>query len=455
MLVALSALLPVVAVAAAVNAGTLLPLIAVPIAVLPGLVFAGYVLRVAEAGSRSEPAVPSFVDWSGMARGGLGLLVLTGWYLLPLVVVVVAGLAAVTGFSGDPGTLPDSPAGVSISVLATLGLGALYVVVLAYVWPAALATYAVTGRLRSALNPLRVGGVALSGRYLVGWVAGALLLAVPGTIAAALSSVLIGLPFLFYLLAVVASLVGRASGRQLDAGIAEELSPDHDGIPDSEPEAAVQTGRDLDVGADDPPDGGDAEPASAHGQTSTATGTATAGDAADPTAADSPTGTPGADADDGADEHADGVTTVADRADPTSEAAVGAGDASEPATAANGATGEATTGDTDPRDAAGAGADTGSDEEPETLDGYEVADEQDGETRLSDPSTALSSFEVGDDTEEASGGDDTEESAGAGRGSGGDLGSTPLRADDDETSDGADGGSGGDGFEWGRVDGES
>jgi uncharacterized membrane protein YccF (DUF307 family) len=387
-LIALSLLFPGVVVVIALQE-TPLALAALPVTVFPALVFAGYALRVAAAGAREDPAVPSFVDWGGLIRGGVGSTVVTGWYLLPLVVVGVAWVATVVGFSTDVGTLPRSELAQSASTLATLGFGGVYLLVFAYLWPAAMATYGVSGRLRSALDPRTVVRVGVSRRYLVGWLAAGLVTVFVGVPTAALSLVLLGLPLLFYVLAATSSLVGRASGRQLRAGLSEAVRPDHDTIPDPEPEATVQAGRS--VGAD-ATGLADADPA-------TAVGT---GDRPDP----------GADATGAAPERSTSAAAngeaAADRGTP----------AEQPATATGGATG--------PGAAAGNG-----DDGPETLDGYELADGEAGGDRLVDPDDALAAFDPSDAADDADADD---------------LGSTPLASDDGDDGDDDEG------FQWGRVD---
>lgn len=483
LLVALSVLFPAVTVAAAVQVNPI-ALVALPVALLPALVFAGYELRVAAAGASEERAVPSFVDWGGLARGGVGVVVLTIWYLLPLVAVVAAGLAALTGFLGDAGTIPRSPAGASASVLATAGLGALYVAVFAYGWPAAMATYAVTGRLRSAMNPTRVGGVALSVRYPIGWLAGALVLAVPGVIALGLSSVLIGLPLLFYVLAAVASLFGRASGRQLGAGLAEEIRPDHETIPEPEPEATVQTGRPLDAtrtgvdtdaasddgGVDDGADDGTGEgqPSGTDADTDAETGPDVAPDAEPQIGGDSPaTAGTSPEAEPGTAAGADATTVTGAAASDSGEGGEPAAGESDVATGADGAASGATAGEHPGLDFGSDGSVDGesssTEDGPSTLDGYALADEAAVSDRIRDPAAALSSFTVDDeadepDGEEADEPDDTGEVANGNAGDAGnaddsgdaDLGGTPLRGVDDADADEDD--DEGDGFEWGRVD---
>lgn len=445
LLVALSVLFPAVTVAAAVQVNPI-ALVALPVALLPALVFAGYELRVAAAGASEERAVPSFVDWGGLARGGVGVVVLTLWYLLPLVAVVAAGLAALTGFLGDAGTIPRSPAGASASVLATAGLGALYVAVFAYGWPAAMATYAVTGRLRSAMNPRRVGGVALSVRYPIGWLAGALVLAVPGVIALALSSVLIGLPLLFYVLAAVASLFGRASGRQLGAGLAEEIRPDHETIPEPEPEATVQTGRPLDAvqtgadtdaasddrGVDDGADDetGEEQPSGTDTDTDAETGPDVAPDAEPGTGGDSPaTAGTSPEAEPGTAAGADATTVTGAAASDPGEGGEPAAGESDVATGADGAASGATAGEHPGLDFGSDGSVDG--ESSSTEDGIDFGSAPSSESSVPDDSA--------DGTEEVSGPstpDDDGVSASGVEASNGEPGDAEADADGPSTLDG-------------------
>jgi len=182
----------------------------VPLALLLPLVLLGYELRVLRAGVRGERGTPSFVDWSGLVRGGVGSLAVTLGYLIPAVVLAAGAYALSVGFGDAAGTVPRSALGRDATAYGGAGLLGLYGLLLLPLRPAALSVYAATGRFRSAFALRRVLGVVTSGRFLVGWALGSLV-------------VLLGVvvfPLAFYARVVAHSLYGHAAGPSLDAGSA-------------------------------------------------------------------------------------------------------------------------------------------------------------------------------------------------------------------------------------------
>jgi hypothetical protein len=230
------------------------PALFAPLVVVPGLVLLGYEVRVVRAGVEGARATPSFVDWSGLLRGGLASAALAVGYLLPGLVVAAGAVGA--GVAVDAGVLTRVPWSVPAGgVVAVLAVGANALAAF-YLRPAGLAVYAATGSLAAAFSPGAVLGVAASGRYVLGWALATGGLAV-GTVAASpLAAVLVGFPLVFYVRAVAHSVYGRAAADAV--GPAPETGVEG-GPPAAatEPPAAVQTGRDvpLDAGSGGPVDG--------------------------------------------------------------------------------------------------------------------------------------------------------------------------------------------------------
>jgi hypothetical protein len=227
-----------------------------PVAVLLPLVLLGYELRVLRAGVRGERGAPSFVNWSGLVRGGVASLAVTLGYLAPAGVVAGVALALWVGFHDAAGVVPRSTLGREAARYGGTALLAGYGLLLLPLRPAALSVYVATGRLRSAFALRRVLGVLTTGRFLLGWALGSLV-------------VLLGVivfPFAFYARVVAHSLYGRAAAPTLDAGLAGGVAPDADRVLEPGADPGVQTGGDL-PGDGDAPGSTLADPASLAGAT--------------------------------------------------------------------------------------------------------------------------------------------------------------------------------------------
>lgn len=193
---------------------TLLALALAPLAVLFLLVLLGYELRVVGAGVRGERGTPSFVDWSGLVRGGVASLAVTLGYLLPAVVLAGGAYALSVGLGDGAMELPRSTLASTVAGYGGAGLLGLYGLLLLPLRSAALSVYAATGRLRSAFAVRRVLGVVATSRFLLGWALGSLV-------------VLVGLvvfPLAFYARVTAHSLYGRAAAPRLDAR-SDDASP--------------------------------------------------------------------------------------------------------------------------------------------------------------------------------------------------------------------------------------
>ncbi|MBP1923309.1 hypothetical protein J2751_002348 [Halorubrum alkaliphilum] len=207
--------------------------LAAPIALAPALVARGYYLRVVfgEIGSKRVDGAPPFVRWGGLYRDGIRSALLTVGYLLPLALVL--GAVALAGVLVESGRVEPTPVtdpvlgggsadpGVAVPVLGALGglivlLTVAYLLVFTYVRPAALATFAATGRLRDAFRPTLVVPVARSGEYVVGWSLAAVVLLTGYTFAIPLVPLFVGIGLVFATRIVAHALYGRGAADVLN-----------------------------------------------------------------------------------------------------------------------------------------------------------------------------------------------------------------------------------------------
>ncbi|MFC6973524.1 DUF4013 domain-containing protein [Halomicroarcula sp. GCM10025709] len=182
---------------------TLLGVLFVPI-----LVVYGYLVRVVRAVSAGDDAVPpAFDDWGELLVDGVVAFVVSFVYaLVPATFVTVAVLTFVIPVTVVGGTevtqLPRTVAagGVLLAILVAV----LAVVVLLgalYLLPAALAAYAVTGRIASAFSPSTLRAIGGDGSYaialIVALVIGFLAQVIGGLAAATVIGVLL-VPFITF-----------------------------------------------------------------------------------------------------------------------------------------------------------------------------------------------------------------------------------------------------------------
>jgi hypothetical protein len=285
----------------AVLSVTPLALLLVPVVALPILVLRGYYVAVLAGGANREPGAPSIVRWGKLLSDGVKSVLVSAGYLLPAVLLVALALAALVALVPpevtDPSTTPSAVESATsearaLGVLAVLVLGGLlllgYALLYAYVRPAALAVFAVSGSLREAFRLGRVRSVAGTGDFAVGWLLAGLVLVVGGLFALPLSVLLVGFFLLFYLQVVVHSLYGRAASDVLVplSGTSSGESEDtDDGFPSEwaagtvtadDSDDSVNTDADtvdedgVDAGDEDGVDAGDGEPDTAVGGVSAA-----------------------------------------------------------------------------------------------------------------------------------------------------------------------------------------
>ena len=269
------------------------PLIALaPLALAPAFVTRGYFVRVLSDGvaTGNEAGAPPFVAWNELYRNGVKSAILSAILLAPL--ALLFGLLAVAGIIFGTGLI--APAAVvgplehalgGDGIVALIGLGggllgvvsAAYLLVFAYVRPAALTAFAVSGRLRDGLYPRRVSRIAASSGYATAWVVAAVTLLIGYALAAPFVPVVIGVVIVFVTRVVAYALYGHGAGLRAvtsderdttDAGSSAEVDGPVDGerVEDAEsdstrfptapqrpaPEAppTVQAGRAVSFGGD-------------------------------------------------------------------------------------------------------------------------------------------------------------------------------------------------------------
>lgn len=235
-----------------------------PLAVFPPLVTLGYEVRVLAAGARGDVAPPSFVDWTGLTRIGIGSLIVRAVYLFPLfaagTLVVAVGVLARSGRLGLGDAVTEAVLVVTAVVAGLFAAG--YASVYIYLRPAALSVYAVSGDLRTALSPRRAFAVVAAGDYAVGWTLSTIVLFVGLSVSIPLQLLLVGF-FLAFYVRIVASLLygyGAADGLAEQGLLERPGARSEDGsavdLRDSpEADPAVQSGRGVTVVTDrDTPD---------------------------------------------------------------------------------------------------------------------------------------------------------------------------------------------------------
>jgi hypothetical protein len=190
--------------------------------VLPALVVQGYLVRVLDYAARRERTPPSFTQWGVLLVDGLKLFVVTLVYGLFLIVpfvlvfaslvIVVPGAPVPVESNGAVPTEPPASVGGGTGLLIFLGLVAvvgLLAVLVAYVLPAAVANFAIEGRLGAAFDVRTVFAGAFTTDYAVAWLLALVVGVVGGLVGSALTAVAVGVFVLFYVQVVLYYLVGR------------------------------------------------------------------------------------------------------------------------------------------------------------------------------------------------------------------------------------------------------
>lgn len=223
-----------------------------PLALAPTLVARGYFLRVVagELETATARGAPRFVRWGGLYRDGVKSALLTVAYLLPLVIclgaVAFAGTLVGTGrvdptpvaepVFGTGSTDPSAavPAfGVAGGLVVLLAVS--YLLAFAYVRPAAVSTFAATGRLRDAFRPTLVWSVATSSDYAVGWSLATVVVLTGYVFALPFVPLLVGIGVVFAVRVVAHALYGRGAADALS-----DIGPS--GLSDGRPTPSTDSG---------------------------------------------------------------------------------------------------------------------------------------------------------------------------------------------------------------------
>ncbi|WP_224335472.1 DUF4013 domain-containing protein [Haloprofundus halobius] len=196
--------------------------VALPVVFLPSLLLRGYYVRTMQAGLRGAERAPSFVRWGELVRDGLRSYFVAFIYLVPVIVLwTLVGVTAVAVELRPVGG-PTGSMLVTLSAASATLLSGLYLPVFAYLFPAALVTYAATGRLTAAFAPRAVSRTLLDGGYAKGWVLASGVLVVALAVGAPTSLFLVGVFVVFYLQTVVHSVYGLAARTALGAELDDD-----------------------------------------------------------------------------------------------------------------------------------------------------------------------------------------------------------------------------------------
>ena len=175
------------------------------------LLLAGFTRRVLAAAATGQTTVPAFGTVGSLLGDGGRVLAVKAGYLTPGLVLFVASVflaeAPLTGLSRTVGR-----ALAALSLLLFL----LYLVILFYVVPAAVARFAVEGEVRAAFDLRALASVVVSEDYAVGWVVGTLLVGVGNAVAILLMVFVVGFFAFFHVNTAARYCYGNAVGRVLD-----------------------------------------------------------------------------------------------------------------------------------------------------------------------------------------------------------------------------------------------
>jgi len=196
--------------------GTVLSMLSV--LVLPAFVLQGYLVRVLRDAAADEPAAPSFTRWGELLVDGLKLLVVNVLYA----VIVLVPMGVVLGVIGGVGALfGDSNAGALFATATGLVFALLAVVIgllVAYLVPAALANFAIEGRIGAAFDVGTIRRGAFTGEYATAWLLAIVVAVIGGLVGSLLSVILVGIFLLFYVQVMTYYLWGRGFAAGLDRG---------------------------------------------------------------------------------------------------------------------------------------------------------------------------------------------------------------------------------------------
>lgn len=176
--------------------------------VVPVLLVYGYLIRVIRAVAEGDDeSPPVFDEWTDLlVEGFVGFLIGLVYAVVPLVVLGLAVASLVlpaTVVSSPIGEPPESNLAIGglLLALAVIFVTVVIVVAAAYLLPAAIAAYAVTGRAGAAFSPGTLREIGGSRTYAVAWLVAVVITiaaqAVAGVAAATVIGVLL-VPFISF-----------------------------------------------------------------------------------------------------------------------------------------------------------------------------------------------------------------------------------------------------------------
>jgi hypothetical protein len=199
--------------------------------ILPSFLIGGYVLRVARHNFAGESQPPEFDDWGELFKDGLYAFLIGLIYSIPIIIMFAIGFGLILLMFGgaalggeDAGALAGGATLLSLLVFGVLGLVYfVYTIVMGYLVPISLCSYAHEGDLRKAFSVSRLKAVGTNKDYLVGWgaffLASFLIQSIVGTLASFLIGFLLYpfLPFVYFYLSVsLFFLISRVYADELD-----------------------------------------------------------------------------------------------------------------------------------------------------------------------------------------------------------------------------------------------
>lgn len=159
----------------------------------------GYLLRVLRTAVDGDPHPPQFDRWGDLFVDGFRMIFVQVVYAFVPVLLASAGLS-VAGFGAFEPGLSGTGLGRGVETLGwtLLALGAVSLIAVVYLVPAALARMAATDRLASAFDVREVLAAGRRPIYVVAVIQGYAVLVVLGAVGTGLSLLLVGVALVFY-----------------------------------------------------------------------------------------------------------------------------------------------------------------------------------------------------------------------------------------------------------------
>ena len=133
----------------------------------------GYFLECARTSLKKNNKLPEFKDWSNLFMKGIGALVISLVYAIPIFIVLLLTIGS-TLLTGGFSALFNDGGLAALNALATFGLGMVATLVVALIISilssAAMIRYAEKGNLGAAFEFVAIAKKAFTGTYLAAWV---------------------------------------------------------------------------------------------------------------------------------------------------------------------------------------------------------------------------------------------------------------------------------------------